>query len=285
MPDRSPLTRPRGRLPQRVYWFRRGLVLLTALALVFGIARLLGAGGGSPSDGTATMTAARTTRNTAPAQSRVVGPAAVATTPVTGRKHQRQPAATAVATPLAVPTGPCQAPDVIVTPVVGTAAAGGRITIGLGLTGTQPACTFTVSPRTVVLKVISGTDRIWSSQDCPKAIPTRTVAVRSGVSTTVPVTWSGRRSDGSCSRATAWAEPGYYHALAAALGSQPSDVQFRLTLPSRPVVTRTARPTPRPRQHQQATSSPSPSSSPSPTSSPTTKVKGKQSSCGGDNVC
>ena len=36
---------PRGRLPQRVYWVRRGVVLGVALLLVFGIARLIGGTG------------------------------------------------------------------------------------------------------------------------------------------------------------------------------------------------------------------------------------------------
>ncbi|HEY6934812.1 MAG TPA: hypothetical protein VI452_15535 [Marmoricola sp.] len=274
---RSPTPRPRGRLPQRVYWFRRTLVLLTALALVYGVAHLLGAGGGS--DGTATITAAHPHRSSTPTPTPFVGPVGA---PVDGSSATGAPAqqgtTPAPAAPLATPSGPCTPADVSVSPAVSRAAAGGPITVRLDLTGTQPACSFTVSPKTVVLKVTSGSDRIWSSQDCPRAVPTRTVAVRSATVTSVPVTWSGRRSDGSCSRSTAWAEPGYYHALAAALGSEPSDVQFRLSLPSRPVITRTARPRPRAKAHHTATTS-------SPSASPTAQVDGKQSSCGGDNVC
>lgn len=282
--SRSPLTRPRGRLPQRVYWFRRALVLVTALALVFGVARLLGSGGGSAeTDGTATITAAHPKPPQTPSSTGFVGPVGVPTTgPTATRRHTETP--TPSPTPLATPTGPCVPADLTVTPLISTAAAGRPIMIGLRLTGTQPACTFTVSPKTVVLKVTSGHDRIWSSQDCRKAIPTRTVAVRSAVATTVPVTWSGRRSDTGCTRTTAWAEPGYYHALAAALGSEPSDVQFRLTLPSRPVVTRTAHPKP-----QRHTAEPKPAdqhtTQPSPSPTATATVSGKQSACGGDNAC
>ncbi len=39
---------PRGRLPQRVYWVRRGVVLAMALLLVFGIGKLLGGNGQDP---------------------------------------------------------------------------------------------------------------------------------------------------------------------------------------------------------------------------------------------
>lgn len=276
--NRSPAARPRGRLPQRVYWFRRTLVLLTALAMVYGVAHLLGAGGGA-SDGTATITAAHPRRTVAPAPTRVAGPVVVATTPARAGSKRHQQQSTPVSSPLATPSGPCNPADILVTPQIGRVAAGGPITITLGLTGTQPACTFTVSPRSVVLKVTSGSDGIWSSQDCPKSIPTRTVAVRSTGVTRVPVTWSGRRSDAGCSRTTGWADPGYYHALAAAMGSQPSDVQFRLSLPSRPVVTKTAHP------KQTKSAKPSGTASPRATASPTGSTGGKQSACGGDNVC
>ena len=276
--NRSPLTRPRGRLPQRVYWFRRTLVLVTALAMVYGVAHLLGAGGGA-SESTATTTAAHPRRTVAPAPSRVAGPVAVATTPARAATKRHQQTPIPASSPLATPSGPCDAADVLVTPEVGKVAAGGPITITLGLTGTQPACSFTVSPRSVVLKVTSGPDGIWSSQDCPKSIPTRTVAVRSTGVTRVPVTWSGRRSDAGCSRTTAWAEPGYYHALAAAMGSQPSDVQFRLSLPSRPVVTKTAHP------KQPRAGKASGTARPAATASATGSTGGKQSACGGDNVC
>ncbi len=44
------MARPRGPLPARVYWVRRVLVLGVALALVFGIARLLGGTGDPAAD-------------------------------------------------------------------------------------------------------------------------------------------------------------------------------------------------------------------------------------------
>ncbi len=120
------------------------------------------------------------------------------------------------------------------------AAAGGKVVLKLQLSGTQPACTFAVSSNTVVVRLTSGIDRIWSSQDCPGSVPRRDVVVRNAVPTTIDVSWSGRRSDSTCSGSTAWALPGYYHAETAALGSTPANSQFRLSLPTRPVVTKTA---------------------------------------------
>jgi hypothetical protein len=181
-------------------------------------------------------------------------------------------------TVLVPPTGECREDEVAVVPEVGRAAGGGPIVLHLELTGTQPACTFKVSPETLVVKITSGDDRIWTSQECPKAIPSTSVVVRSAVPATVPVTWSGRRSDETCSNRTAWALPGFYHVHAAALGSAPSDVQFEVTVPSRPVVTRTAKPKPsatattRPRTTTSASAStttrPKPTAKPTPTRRP-----------------
>jgi hypothetical protein len=232
------VARPRRRLPARVYWFRRCLVLLTALALVFAIGRLLnGSGDGSaPPPDAAAAVAVDTPTATAPA---VVGPLPVVPT-ATGKAAR--PTASGTPVVLAVPTGPCAVDEITVSPTVPVAVAGGRVSLVLELTGIRPACTFSVSSRTVVAKVTSGHDRIWSSQDCPASVKTGSVVVRSAEPTELAVTWSGRRSDDDCSRSTPWALPGYYHLTAAAVGSEPGDTQFRLTSPPRPVVTKTAHP-------------------------------------------
>jgi hypothetical protein len=76
-------------------------------------------------------------------------------------------------------------------------------------------------------------------------VPKEDVVVRSAKPAVVPVTWNGRRiTDGTCGATNAWARPGYYHALAAVIGSEPTDAQFALSLPPRPVVTKTAHPKP-----------------------------------------
>jgi hypothetical protein len=226
-----------------VYWFRRTLVLLTALALVFAIGRLLNGsgGGGSPSD-TARVTASSPSADVSHG---VAGPMPIlpATTGPTTRAAPPSPTG-APPVVLAAPTGPCALDEITVTPSVPTAVAGGPVQLQLALTGIKPACTFTASSDTLVAKVTSGNDRIWSSQDCPTSIKRSSVVVRSADPTTVTVTWSGRRSDQQCSRSTAWALPGYYHLTAAVIGSEPNDGQFRLTSPPRPVITKTARPHP-----------------------------------------
>ena len=54
--------------------------------------------------------------------------------------------------------------------------------------------------------------------------------------------WNSRRSDEECSDRTAWALPGFYHVRAAALGGEPTDVQFELLAPTPATVTATADP-------------------------------------------
>jgi hypothetical protein len=230
------VVRPHGRLPARVYWFRRTMVLLTAVALVFAIGRLLNGPGSSPPDDTAEVVAAKKSTTPTPA---VAGPQPFEPTP-TGKGGQPSPTGNPVV--LALPDGPCAVDEITVTPSVPTAVAGGRVDLVLDLTGIKPACTFSVSSRTLAAKVVSGKDRIWSTQDCPSAVKTESIVVRSAQPTQVVVSWSGRRSDEDCSRTTSWALPGYYHLTAAVIGSEPGDVQFRLGVPPRPVVTKTAHP-------------------------------------------
>jgi hypothetical protein len=208
------------------------MVLVTAVALVFAIGRLLDGSGSPAADDTASVASAKQSTTPTP-------------TPGVAGPQPLQPAAT---TPtgnpvvLAVPDGPCAVDEITVTPSVPTAVAGGRVDLVLQLTGIKPACTFSVSSRTVAAKITSGKDRIWSTQDCPSAVKTASVVVRSAEPTTVVVPWSGRRSDEDCSRTTDWALPGFYHVTAAVIGSEPGDAQFQLVLAPRQVITKTVHP-------------------------------------------
>jgi hypothetical protein len=220
----SSVTRPRGRLPKRVYWFRRLLVLAVAAALVFGIGKALGAGG----DGSEETPQARV----------VAAPPSTSSTPRATPTVTRTPKKKPKKPELAQPTGPCTESDVVVTPSTNAARAGGDIPITLLVTTkVSEACTFVVSSETVVLKLTSGDDRIWSSQQCPKAIPTTTVVARKTVPGQAVATWHGHRSNDECSLTAPWALPGYYHAQAAALGSDATDVQFQLYAPERATIT------------------------------------------------
>ena len=159
----------------------------------------------------------------------------------------------------------------VATPSVkGTAYAGHPVVFTMTLTTqVSEACTWDVSSRTMVVKVTSGTDRIWSTQECGGAVPKQSVVVRRDTPTTVAVGWNGQRSDTDCTRSTAWAEPGYYHVIAASFGADPIDVQFELKSPVPRTITAT--PTPENTPSASPKGSPSASTSASTSASPTKK--------------
>ncbi|WP_028638788.1 hypothetical protein [Nocardioides sp. URHA0032] len=255
-----PLTR--GPLPARVYWTRRLLVLGTALALVFGIGRLLISGSdGASGEDAAAQVAADTTPTTTPSDTTLT----TAVTP-SGTNHRTS---TPDPTPtLAVPEGECAGTDIAVTPKVTNAVGGRPVRIVLQLrTLETPACTWRIDRDAVTVNITSGKDQIWSSRQCPRAIPVSDVVVRQAVTTNVALTWSARRSDDACSKFTDWAGLGWYHVTAAALGGEPSDVQFELKAPTATTITRTAQPTQSPSNGPSNRPSNQPSSRPSNTAS------------------
>lgn len=245
----STVTRPRGPLPSRVYWTRRVLVLAVLFALVFGIARLLGgSAGGDDTPSARPVGADASGTPDAP----LVDDAASASPGGSKDDEGRDKARKKKPTPLPEPDGPCDDSDVLVTPKVVEAHAGSTTEIVLKLTTRKAAaCTWEVSPDSVVLKLTSGIDPIWSSQECPQAIPTEAVVPRRKKADKVTVTWNGKRSDSECSAATDWAFPGWYHAEAVARGSvHPVDVQFELEGPVRATITPKPSPTPTPKDEK-----------------------------------
>lgn len=228
---------PRGPLPARVYWTRRLVLLGLALALVAGLARILGGSsdGSDPSGDQATTAGATTTP--APTDSTTTEPAK--------KKRKKQ---TPTEPPLAEPTGPCVSSDIVVTPVVTSAQGDTDVLITINLRTLQsPACTWTVSPESLTVSITSGDDAIWSSRECPASIPVQDVVVRQAVDAPVVVTWEqARRSDEGCTEQRDWALPGFYHVEAAALGGEPTDVQFELVRPASAVITKTITPKPEP---------------------------------------
>jgi hypothetical protein len=148
-------------------------------------------------------------------------------------------------TPLAQPSGPCSPDDVVVAPEVRNPVGGSEVVIALSVrTLVSPACTFDVSARSVTMNITSGSDAIWSTRQCPAAVPTTTLVARKDLATYVFVTWNGKRSDATCSRLTDWAYPGWYHVRVAALGGEPADEQFELARPQPATITTTVTPEP-----------------------------------------
>ncbi len=240
--------RPRGPLPARVYWTRRAVVLAVPLLLVVVLARVLG-GSSDGKDATpdqATQAGAKVEASTVPTTGPTAGEEAAGTTGKKGRKGKRKKERQETVPPepvLAEPTGPCADSDIVATPVITSAPGGSAIPIQVNLrTKFAEACTWQASPTTMTVTITSGEDYIWSTRECPAAIPPQDVVIRQAVDAPVVVTWSAKRSDETCSNRTEFAFPGFYHVEAAALGGDGTDVQFELVPPQPGVITKTAEP-------------------------------------------
>ncbi len=229
-------------MPRRVYWVRRLLVVLLALALVYALAHLLGgANGAGPSGDASTSPVAAK-----PTTSGTGAPTTAATDRPTPTEPGTAGGAADGSVPLAVPTAPCADDDVLVAPEAPrTAYAGGAVRLRLSLsTRTSPACTWTASADSLVVRVTQGSERIWTTQQCRDAVPTRSLVLRQAEPTALTVVWGGQRSDADCSRAPDWADVGVYAVMAAAFGGDPLEVEVPLV--RRPARTVTATPTPTP---------------------------------------
>lgn len=231
----SPPLQPRGPLPARVYWTRRLVLLGLALVLVAGLARILGGSSDASDDGSDQATTAGATTTTSPSDT-------TAPEPVRKKRKKKQ---APTAPPLAEPTGACLSSDIVVTPVVAEAQGGVDVPITLNLRTLQtPACTWTVSAETLTVSITSGDDAIWSSRECPLSLPAQDVVVRQTVDAPIALVWNAKRSDEDCSEFTQWAGLGFYHVEAAALGGEPTDIQFELVRPASAVITKTVTPKP-----------------------------------------
>jgi hypothetical protein len=216
------------------------LVLMPALLVgsVVGIALLLGSSSGRDAAVRVGSGATRETRTGEPAP--------------TGRGAERSPTASATSRPaeksppgLPQPDGPCRPDDVLVTPRLPDPHAGEPVSIVLLLTTQESdACTFEVDAESVFLTVSAADGPVWSTQQCPTAVPGTTVVPRRERAARVVLTWHGRESDATCSDYSPWVLEGEYVASAVARGSvSPIDVGFLLLPAERPTVTITPTPT------------------------------------------
>ena len=217
----------RGRLPSSVYW-RRRLVLLTVVGLVFIVGlKVVGHLGGGSDDGTQANLTSNTGQTTDPDDGTETidvesdGTTDPAISPGTSDS------------PLPEPSGDCEPTDLVVSPTVGAVGSDGAIGLTLALhTMDTPACNWQVSDHTMQVKITTRGKTVWSTADCPKAMPDQSVVVYRDTTTPVTMTWSGRFSSPGCPSHERWASYGNYTATAAIFGGEPGDDKFSLVAPS-----------------------------------------------------
>lgn len=211
----SGLLRPVGPEDPQVYWLRRAAILV-GLVLVALLVVALARPGGSPT---------RAEPSASP-------------TPLLLATPTPTPSATPIPTELAsggaeaVDQTPAPVPEEPATPTAPPAcnpadlrlAVGGAQGAGIGTpsvftvqvtNGSSVSCIAGWEPGAAELRIFSGTDRIWSTDDCEAWFATVPAQlVEPGASLTAEVTWQGQRSYPGCKLASAPLRAGTYVATA-----------------------------------------------------------------------
>jgi hypothetical protein len=206
-----------GRGDVEAYWRRRVYVLAGGITLI-GLVAWACSGSGHKRSTAQVRNAAATVSPTATAPAAVV-PSPTATVTVT-------------ATPMAITadkkhTGDqCDAADVVVgiTPT-GTVFKGKQHPrFGLSVVNTgRRACTFDVGPKALLIRISSGSDRVWSSAQCVGGAGSNLQMLQRGVPYLASLDWDRRR----CNSETR-AAPGTYVIAVAAPGIKTQREVFRL---------------------------------------------------------
>jgi hypothetical protein len=220
----SSLLRPVGHLPASVYWFRRGLVLAIAVLLLFLITRLFGGGGDD------TKNAAATDPQPNPSGAAPVVPATTPTTTpsTTPTRAQSTPPEPTKTTPPAEQQ--CAGNDVQVAalPANRKIVSGSALNFVIQLEAVADGCKATVDADKLTVTVTSGTDLIWTTTHCGKAIQRATLVVVKGKQSAVTVPWNGHRSGPGCLPAQPVAMPGTYVVKAVYDGRPSSSQAFQV---------------------------------------------------------
>ena len=221
-----------GRLPERVYWFRRAFVvvcLAIIIALLMWLVSLLG-GAKTPSPAV-TKAAAATTRTPSPPDSlqatELPAPAATtSTSPLAAATATDRPT-TASASPTAAACDPAVLTLDVTGPGAVKAGATAQFTVTVTNSGSD-ACAFTFDSR-FTFRIVSGTDPIWSTADCGQWAPTGSQTLAAGAAATWQTTWDRHRSQATCKVVPTTLKAGTYVATAAYTGASSAQLVMLLT--------------------------------------------------------
>lgn len=199
---------PVGPLPAATYWLRRG-VLAVAVLLVLLLLRSC-TGGGSPRP-----VALPTSPSPSPSRSAATVPVAPSPTPSLPVR------AAPTVSPSATTAGICRDSSLSLISSTDqpsyTVGSSPSLTLVVRNTGAV-SCRRDLGSSVVELRVLSGTDRIWSSDDCTPGRGSDVRTLAPGASRSVQLTWSGKRSQPGCAGDRTQAKAGTY-TLVARVGS------------------------------------------------------------------
>ena len=189
--------RPVGPEPASTYWMRRAVVAAAALLPVVLLAGLLGGGDDAPDRlaGAPASAQPSTAPSVAPSVAPTLGPPLPSPSP--------SPTAAAACAPGALKIEPGVAESSY------RVGASPRLSLSVTNTGTTP-CTLDLGSAAVELLVVSGSDRIWSSDDCAKGGAADVTTLEPGKAAVQRVAWNGRRSRPGCAGGKEQAQAGTY---------------------------------------------------------------------------
>ncbi len=222
-------SRPRravpGQLPDRVYWVRRGLVLVAVVVVIAIIAGIVSAIHG------ATRTATPTTSTPPPVVQSSESPSYSSTDQPTTVASSSSATPSVSATTSATATTPIECvPNLLVLAVTGPRSVPTTAKADLQVTLTNSgsvACVLVLDTR-FVLRVVSGIDEIWSTADCAAWRATGTQTLQPGAAATFKTTWDRHRSQKECKVVPTTLKSGTYVADASYVGAPTA--QWPMTL-------------------------------------------------------
>ncbi len=206
------LFHPVGSQSAWVYWARRGALVLAVVAVV---AALIFVFRPQPQTPVAAVP-----------DSPSVTPQAPGPSPTASESDSASPS------PSPTPTGPlaCDASNTTLS-LAGfqKVKQDGKQSFRLGITNTgTETCVLEVKPSTFTLTVTSGTDRIWSTDDCTKWVPTQKGKLKAGKTSEFAITWTVARSSADCTLAKTTLGTGTYVASATFAGDAKARQVFQV---------------------------------------------------------
>ena len=94
------------------------------------------------------------------------------------------------------------------------------------INGSGQTCMVRVTKKNFELTIDSGSDRIWSTADCPSAVNSISRKLRAEHAVAWSLTWNGKRSKPDCKSARKMLRPGRYVATAQLAGAEPVELRM-----------------------------------------------------------
>lgn len=213
-----------------VYWRRRMSVLVAVLVVVAVVAWACSSG----DDGPQRASSAQTVTSGSPAADPLLAGLPTVTLSPSASPSPKHTKSAAKPTPSPKPRKPgepCEENDLVLN-LQGrqeTYAGRAKPNFMLTLVNTGPVmCTADVGPRTMEIRITSGSDRVWSTSDCISGEGVELRKMERGIPYVRSLDWDRRRSSDNCQGTRADAMPGTYVAVVRAFGMRSPKAVFLL---------------------------------------------------------